>query len=172
MANTKSIPIAARPAYEAVTQLTNSVCQTHLNDEWAALCCELTAALARKRPSPLSRGQIEVWAAAILHALGVVNLLHDRSQTPSMSVAELCAAFGVSQSAVGNRSKHIRDLFKMNQLDPNWTLRSRMDENPLAWLITVNGLVVDARHLPPEMQAEAHRRGLIPYVPTQVKDKN
>jgi hypothetical protein len=32
----------------------------------------------------------------------------------------------------------------------------------MAWMIEVNGLVVDARMLPPELQAEARRRGLIP----------
>lgn len=40
-----------------------------------------------------------------------------------------------------------------------------MATNPLAWMIEINGLVVDARHLKREIQEEALRQGLIPYIP-------
>jgi hypothetical protein len=33
-------------------------------------------------------------------------------------------------------------------------------QHPLAWLVEVNGLLVDIRSMPPEIQAEARRRGL------------
>jgi len=42
---------------------------------------------------------------------------------------------------------------------------SLMDENPMAWMITVNDLIVDARHVPRQIQEEAFHKGLIPYVP-------
>jgi hypothetical protein len=32
-------------------------------------------------------------------------------------------------------------------------------------MIQVNGLLADARHLPREIQEEAYRKGLIPYIP-------
>jgi hypothetical protein len=35
----------------------------------------------------------------------------------------------------------------------------------MAWMIEVNGLVVDARRLPREIQEEAFRKGLIPSIP-------
>ena len=38
-------------------------------------------------------------------------------------------------------------------------------QNPLAWMIQVNGLIADARRLPREVQEEALRKGLIPYIP-------
>ena len=170
MAQAKSIPIASRPAYEAVIALTDAVCRDHLNEEWAALCRELAVKLARKRPSPLLSGEAKVWAAGILHALGWVNFLFDRSHAVSMSAPELCASFGVKASTVGGKSRLIRDLFKMYQFDPDWTLPSRMDRNPLAWLISIDGLVIDARSAPPHIQAEAYRRGLIPYIPGQAKE--
>jgi hypothetical protein len=40
-----------------------------------------------------------------------------------------------------------------------------MDRNPMAWMIEVNGFVLDARHVKREIQEEACRRGLIPYIP-------
>jgi len=40
-----------------------------------------------------------------------------------------------------------------------------MPANPMAWLIKVNGFIVDARHAPRENQEEAFLRGLIPFLP-------
>lgn len=37
--------------------------------------------------------------------------------------------------------------------------------NPMAWMIQVNGFLVDARFLKREYQEEALRQGLIPYIP-------
>lgn len=37
-----------------------------------------------------------------------------------------------------------------------------LEQHPLAWLVEVDGLLVDARMLPTELQDEARRRGLIP----------
>jgi len=53
----------------------------------------------------------------------------------------------------------------MYQMAPEWTIPSMVDSNPLIWMIQVNGLIVDARHMPLEIQEEALRKGLIPYIP-------
>ena len=161
----ETVPNAMQPAYAAIVALTDTFCRQRLNDEYATLCRELAAALARKRPSPIARGKPESWACAIVYALGTVNFLFDRSQTPHMRADELCAAFGVSKSGGANKAKLIRDMFDMIQFDPRWCLPSQIDQNPMAWLIQVNGLIVDARSLPREVQELAYQKGLIPYVP-------
>ena len=163
----ESVPTAMRDLYATITRLTDAFCREHLTDEYAALCRQLTAALARKRPSPLVRGKTEIWACAVVYALGTVNFLFDKSQTPHMRADELCQGFGVSQSSGANKAKLIRDLFNMSQLDPSWCPPSQLDRHPTAWLIQVNGFIVDARHAPPAIQAEAYRRGFIPYIPAQ-----
>lgn len=53
----------------------------------------------------------------------------------------------------------------MNRLDPDWCLPSMIDRNPMAWFIMVNGLIVDARQMPREIQEVAYKKGLIPYIP-------
>lgn len=82
-----------------------------------------------------------------------------------MRADELCAAFGVRQSSGSNKAKLIRDTFKMYQMDPNWCLPSMIDKNPLVWMLQVNGLMVDVRYMPREVQEIAYQRGLIPYIP-------
>jgi hypothetical protein len=44
-----------------------------------------------------------------------------------------------------------------------------VDKNLKAWLVSVDGLVVDAWALPRPLQEEAFRRGLIPYMPDENK---
>ena len=161
----ESVPKAMQNTYAAVVKLTDAFCQQYLNDEYAALCRSLAAALARKRPSPLARGQLEIWACAIVYALGAVNFLFDRSQTPHLSAEELCAAFGVSKSSGANKSKWIRDTLGMSQFDATWFLPSRIAESPIPWLIEVNGFIVDVRSMPRDIQEIAYQKGLIPYIP-------
>jgi hypothetical protein len=50
-------------------------------------------------------------------------------------------------------------------MDPEWTLPSRAGQNPMAWMIQVNGFLVDARWVNREIQEEALRQGLIPFIP-------
>lgn len=161
----ESVPEAMRERYEAIVRMTDAVCDKYLNAEYAALARRLTAALARKRPSPLARGKPEVWACGVLYALGTVNFLWDKSQTPHLRADELCQACNVSPSTGSAKAKQIRDLFGMFQLDPRWTLPSLMDENPMAWLIMVDGLIIDARSAPLQVQKIAYEKGLIPYIP-------
>jgi hypothetical protein len=161
----EQVPKQMQETYKAITTVTDAFCQTHLNEEYAQLARQATAALCRKRPSPLSSGRPESWACGIVHALGLVNFLYDKSQTPSMTAAELYEGFGVKPGTGGAKSKAVRDTLKMHPMDTEWCLPSRIDQNPLAWLITVNGFFVDARDMPREVQEIAFEKGLIPYIP-------
>ena len=165
------IPDSLRPAHDAVLSAIDAVCGQHLNAEYPELGHRLTAALARKRPSPLLRGKPEVWACGIMYALGSVNFLFDKTQIPHIRGEDLSAALGVSPSSAASKAKAIRDLFRMVPLDPRWCLPSRMDQNPLVWMLTVNGVVVDVRAMPREVQEIAYQKGLIPYIPADRRDE-
>ena len=49
-------------------------------------------------------------------------------------------------------------------------LRNLVDQYPLVWMAEVNGLLVDLRDLPREVQEIAFAKGMIPYLPAD-KDK-
>ena len=59
----------------------------------------------------------------------------------------------------------IMKTFGMSQFDPEYTLPSKMGDNPYVWLLSVNGFIIDVRHAPREIQEEALRLGLIPFIP-------
>jgi Domain of unknown function (DUF6398) len=161
----QNVPKEMQARFDEITQLTDAFSLAYLNDEYTQACRQLTATLCRKRPSPLIRGKANTWACGIIHALGTVNFLFDASQTPHVSVSQIGSYFGLSSSTMQTKSKQIRDLLDMYQMDPNWTLPSMIDKNPLVWMLEINGLIIDVRHAPREIQEEAFRRGLIPYIP-------
>jgi hypothetical protein len=161
----ESVPSAMRPIYVTITAITNDFCREHLDDEYAQLARKLAATLARKRPSPLGQGKPQTWACGIVYALGSVNFLWDKTQTPHMSAGELCQRFGVGKSGCSARARQIMDLLRIGPADPEWYRPSKLDDNPMAWMIMVDGLIVDARRAPRVIQEEAARKGLIPYLP-------
>lgn len=160
-----SVPRKMREKYENITGITDEFCHEHLDEEYADLAREMADALSRERPSPLASGRERSSAAGIVYALGRVNFLSDDSFEPHMSMGELCEKIGVSQSNASSKSREIWKALDLMQLHPDWCPPSRMEENPLAWIVEVNGLPVDVRMMPKEVQEEAYRLGLIPYVP-------
>jgi len=162
----ESVPKKMQPIYDEIVVLTDAVCCKHLDDDYAHLARKMTAALARKRPSPLERGRRDVWAAAIVYALASINFLFDKSQVPHMRADDLAVLFGVSQKTAANKARTILDALKTSQGDPMWWRPSNMEKNPFAWWISVNGLAVDARMLPRDIQEHLVKKGIIPFVPS------
>ena len=162
----------AREAHERVMALIDEVCAKHLDEEYATLSRKLADVLARKRPSPLVRGRPESWACGIVRVIGWANFISDPSKRDHLRLTDIDTFFGVSEATGAAKSMAIRNMLRIRRLDPEWTLPSRMEKNPLAWLIEVNGLPVDVRHLPRPMQEAAFRRGLIPYIPGDRTDES
>ena len=161
----ESVPKTMQARYDEITAMTDDFCAAHLNDEAAQICRRMAATLARKRPSPLSSGNPDTWAAGILHAVATVNFFFDKDDDLHIDHDDLAESFGRAKSTIGNKSRQIRDLLGIGFMDPDWTLPTRMDSNMMAWMISVDGMIVDARYLPLELQEIAYQKGLIPYVP-------
>jgi hypothetical protein len=160
-----SVPKTMQETYETIIALTDGFCRAKLNEEYADMCRVMTAKLCRKRPSPLAGGRAKNWAAGIIHAIGTVNFAFDKSQTPHITVPDISDHFEVGKSSATSKSKEIRDLLNIGMMEPEWTLPSRMDSNPMAWYVMVNGFIMDARSLPYHLQVDAYNKGLIPYIP-------
>ena len=121
----------------------------------------------RNAGAPLLQGRVNTWACAVTYTIGTVNFLFEPGQVPHLRGSDLCTLYGVSQSAGSAKSREIMRLLRIVQFDPRWCLPSRLEDNPLVWMIQVNGIVVDIRTMPKALQEEAHRLGLIPFVPSE-----
>ena len=160
-----SVPKAMQATYDAVVALTDAFCRDHLNDEYRDLARAMAAALCRKRPSPLASGRPCTWACGIIYVLGQLNFLSDKASQPHMTMVEVCAAFGIGQSAASAKARIITDALRTHRMDPTWMLQSFVERNPLVWMAEVNGMLVDLRDMPREVQVIAYEKGMIPYIP-------
>jgi hypothetical protein len=167
MTATKSekVPKALQARFEEIGTITDAFCAEHLDEEYRQLIRYAVAALCRKRPSPVATGNANTWACGVTHAIGSINFLFDPSQTPHTKAGDLYRAFGVSQGTGQGKSKLVRDGLNMRQMDPRWTLPSRLADNPMVWMLMVDGMVVDIRRMPRALQEAAFAKGLIPYIP-------
>ena len=152
---------------QIIVSMIEPFCRDHLNEEYSVLCRSLAEKLARKRPSPLLRGRPKTWASGIVRTIGWVNFLDDRSQQPHMKLTAIDKAFGVGESTGQGKSMDIRRMLKIKPFDHEWMLPSRMDDNPMIWMLEVNGFIMDIRNCPLEAQEIAFEKGLIPYVPAE-----
>ena len=162
---TKSVPQNMKATYDTIVALTDHVCRDKLDDEYRELARLMAATLCRKRTSPVISGQPRTWACAIIYVLGQINFLSDRSTKPYMTMADVCAAFGVGQSTASAKARVIFAALNTHQLDPKWSLQRLLDLNPLVWMAEVNGILIDLRQMPREVQEIAFHKGMIPYIP-------
>ena len=82
-----------------------------------------------------------------------------------VATVELCAALQVGESTVHAKARAIENALGVESFDPRWTLPSMAENNPLVWIMEVNGLLVDLRGMSREVQEIAFENGLIPFIP-------
>lgn len=160
------VPAEFRRDFLEIVALTDGFCTASLNDEYQQLCRAMAVAICQAG-SPVNRGKRASWACGIVYSVGWVNFLTDPSQEPHVKADEIAKWFGVSMATMHNKSKVIREGLDLVPFDPDCCLRSRLEDNPLVWMIEIDGFIIDMRHAPREMQIAAYENGLIPYVPSE-----
>lgn len=158
------IPAKYRKRLGEIVSLTDAFCRKHLNKHYADVCRRLAHRLCHT-DSPVLSGNAASWACGVAYAVGRVNFLTDPSQDPHMTAEQIAKGFGVSQATMHAKSRAISNGLDLMPFDPDFTIASRVDDNPLIWMLKVNGLLVDIRTCPRDAQVIAYEQGLIPYVP-------
>jgi hypothetical protein len=164
----EGIPARHADRHREIVALADAFCEGHLNAEYKQLCQKMAVAVCQKR-WPVLRGKSSGWAAGIVYALGRVNFLTDPGQTPHMTAEQIAEGFGVSPATMMGKAKAIREGLDLMPFHPDWCLPSKLEDNPLVWMLEVNGFLMDIRSAPREAQEEAYGRGLIPYIPADRK---
>ncbi|UCC96514.1 MAG: hypothetical protein JSW66_11795 [Phycisphaerales bacterium] len=160
----KRHPDRAYSAFDEILELVSSFCHEYLTEDYRELCEDLTWA-AYEEALPLEKGKPAGWASGIVYALGRVNFLQDPNQSPHMSSAQIAEGFGISQATMMAKARIIRDELDLMPLHPEWCIPAMLEDNPLVWILDVDGVPMDIRGAPRGAQEEAYRLGLIPYIP-------
>ena len=159
-----------RDEYLEIVALTDPFCDEHLNREYRELCRQMAAVICQSG-SPVKRGKRASWACGIVYAVGRVNFLTDPNQQPHLRSEQIAEGFGVSTATMQAKWRVIREGLQLTQLDLDFCLPDRLHDNPLVWMFeTNNGMMLDIRMAPRDVQQSAYDDGLIPYIPADIKE--
>jgi hypothetical protein len=158
------VPPEFRERFSEIVSLSDDFCDRSLNDEYKQICRKMAASLCQKG-SPVLRGKPASWACGLVYAVGRVNFLTDPSQKPHLKAEEIAKGLGVSPATMYSKSSEIWSGLDLMPFDPDFTVASHIEQNPLIWMLKVNGFMVDIRFAPREAQVVAFEQGLIPYIP-------
>lgn len=100
---------------EHIVSLVRQFCQEKLDNEYAQLCEKM---VRRLEPDTLATGRPEVWAAAVVYAVGSINFLYDHRFQPYIRSVEISKYFGCSQVTVAQKARNIRDMLHLSRF---WT---------------------------------------------------
>ncbi|MCK9401607.1 MAG: DUF6398 domain-containing protein [Bacteroidales bacterium] len=131
-----------------ILTLIKEFCKQKLDDDYFELSERLLNKLGRKRDVPFMSGKIEIWAAAVIHALGTINFLFDKSFEPYVTVEEINVFFGTNKSSTGTKSKFIRDLLNLGYFDAEFSTQHITQNNPFERLRMVNGFIISTDLIP------------------------
>lgn len=125
-----------------LVEMTEGFCDKYLDEDYKQLCQKLIIKMKRKRNVPFLSGKLEIWAAAIIYALGRINFLFDKSFEPYVSGDDICNYFGTSKSTTSQKTKFILDTFKMGYYDDEFSTTRMKERNPFSKMAVVNGFIV------------------------------
>ena len=158
--NSFNIPESLRHDCQEIFKLTDSFCAEHLDLEYGQLCradrqagTETPFATGPRRSPNLGR---------YIYTIGSINFLFDPSQDIFMTGDQISVLTGIPKSTLTNKAKQVRDSLELYQFHPEFSRWRLLANSPVAWFVEFNGLIVDARTLPSDVQAEARRKRLIP----------
>ncbi len=127
---------------EQLIQMVSSFCDEKLDDEYKLLSIRLVEKMGRKHDVPFKRGKLEIWASAVIYALGQINFLFDKDFEPYVAPDEICDYFETKKSTVSNKAKKIREMFSLNHFDKEFSTADLMTITPSLGIDEDSGFII------------------------------
>jgi hypothetical protein len=137
---------------QELIELTGIFCKQNLDQDYFELCEKLVKKMGRKRDVPFRSGKIEIWAAAVVYAIGSINFLFDKSFEPFATPNQISEHFGTKNSTVSNKARQIKDMFKMDHYSSEFSTQKMVESNPFNSMVMVDGFMVPLSSIPEELQ--------------------
>lgn len=137
---------------EKLLEITGTFCAQKLDDDYFQLCEKLIKKLGRKKDVPFQRGKLEIWAAAVVYAIGSINFLFDKSFEPYMTTEQISEYFGTKNSTVSNKAREIKNMFDMWHFSPEFSTQRMAESNPFSQMVMVDGIIMPIDTLPDDLQ--------------------
>jgi len=133
-------------------EMTGLFCSQKLDEDYFQLTEKLIKKMGRKRDVPFKRGKLEIWAAAVIYAIGSINFLFDKSFEPYVTTQEISDYFGTNYSTVSNKAGQIRKMFNLTLFDNEFATEHMNATNPFNDFVMVDGLIVPLSSIPESLQ--------------------
>ena len=134
---------------EKIIELTTSFCDEKLNEEYKELSIKLVEKLGRKHDVPFKRGKLEIWASAVIYALGQINFLFDKSFEPYATPDDICNYFNTKKSTVSNKAHDIRKMLNMGHFDEEFSTGALLESQPKFYLDEESGFMIPESYINP-----------------------
>ncbi|MDR1819751.1 MAG: DUF6398 domain-containing protein [Methanobrevibacter sp.] len=129
-------------------EMVETFAEEYIDDEYKELSNKLVKKLGRKHDVPFKRGNLEIWASAVIYALGQINFLFDKSFEPYLTPDDICDYFNTKKSTVSTKAKKIRDTVNLGHYDKEFSTNRMLENNPLRdMVITEDGLIIPKSEL-------------------------
>lgn len=115
---------------QEIIDLARKLCKEKISEEYADLAEKLIHKLGRKREVPFILGSCEIWATAVIHKLGSINFLFDKTFLPYISPANLSAYYGLNMNTVSSKALEIEKLLNLSAFDDNFSTEYMRQKNP------------------------------------------
>jgi hypothetical protein len=149
----RPIPSFMEKRYEELIAEFDAACAAHLTPEFLVPGQAMIRALCVSSLAPL-KGRASHWIAAVVWALETLNYAE-----PPHAEEEIGGWFRTAAKSVVSRGNTILSVLQAQPHDPRWSFSTQA--NPWACLVKVNGVLIDLRRLPPEVQQAAVAQGVI-----------
>ena len=133
-------------------ELTGTFCAQKLNEEDFERCERLIKKMGRKRDVPFKRGKLEIWAAAVVNAIGSINFLFDKSFEPYLATTAINDHFDTKSTTVSNKARIIKNIFDLWHYSPEFSTNAMEQNNPFNNMVMVDDIIVPIDTLPEDMQ--------------------
>lgn len=125
-----------------ISELVESFCRQHLNEELAACAARLCDRLSRSRNLDITRGKNEIWAASIVYLIARANFLFDPANSNFLTADIICDFFGTKKTTTGNKATVIERTFNIGIGDRNYCTREITES--FSFIKTPGGFIIPA----------------------------
>ena len=130
---------------QVIKNLIQAFGEQHLNEELTGYALNLCERLGRMKRIDITRGQKEVWAAAIIHAIARINFLYDKANALYMKMETVCDFFAAKKTTVGNKASEIMRICRLGYGSPGYCSLDLVER--FTFVQTPEGFVIPLRML-------------------------
>ncbi len=156
------VPGDLQGRFREIAAIADRFCEERLDTEYREVCRRILACYCQPGTN-IGRGKAESWAAGVVYEAGQVNFLTDDSFEPFCRSEEIAKGCGVSVATMHNKGKAIREGLGLMRFDTEFMVRSRLMDNPLAWMMELpNGMIISLQDMPEALRDKLAAAGLLP----------